>query len=123
VEFPVKHLAVLISFHGQKITVTNVYSPPARSHNEMNTGSAIYALPQILEREGDHVVVGDSMYTTRGGQLTRRVTPTAWHKTCLILRNDLACSSSFPLAQLHGNGALPHQHWIYLSAPKIQPST
>jgi hypothetical protein len=39
--------------------MTNVYSLPARTYNEINTGSAIYTLPRILEREGDHVVVGD----------------------------------------------------------------
>jgi hypothetical protein len=60
VEFPGKDLTVLtLNFHSWKITVTNIYSPLAQSYNEINTRSAIYALPRILEREGNHVVVGD----------------------------------------------------------------
>lgn len=60
VEFPGEDLAVLIvTLRNRTIIITNVYSVPPRSHNEMNESSPMYAIPDILRRPGCHMVMSD----------------------------------------------------------------
>ena len=59
VEFPRADLAILtLRLPGRTVTVTNVYSQPTPT-NQVNENSPIYELPEILGRDGDHILLGD----------------------------------------------------------------
>jgi hypothetical protein len=58
VEFPGPDIAVLsLTYAGRRITVTNIYNMPAPAATA-NIGP-IYLLPNILSRDGDHLLLGD----------------------------------------------------------------
>ena len=59
VEFPGPDLAILtLRLPGRTVTITNVYSQPVAAHQK-DENSPIYRLPDILERAGEHILVGD----------------------------------------------------------------
>jgi hypothetical protein len=59
VEFPGPDIITLtLTSANRNIILTNVYSQPS-APNTINTDSPIYQLPDILSRDGDHILLGD----------------------------------------------------------------
>jgi Reverse transcriptase (RNA-dependent DNA polymerase)/Endonuclease-reverse transcriptase len=59
VEFPGPDVAILtLRLPGRTVTVTNIYSQP-RPMDQTDGESPIYGLAGILQREGEHVLLGD----------------------------------------------------------------